>query len=72
LKILNADRLSKVFKTVERVYLVERFWIELEEVWVEELNSGDCGLETCNSGSDYNVFIVYCLPGSIPSMLEPS
>ena len=51
---------------------MERFWIELDEVWVEELNSGDCGLETCNSGSDCNIFIVYCLPGSIPSMLEPS
>ena len=51
---------------------MERFWIELEDVWVEELNSGDCGLETCNSGSDYIVFIVYYLPGSIPNMLEPS
>ena len=36
----------------------------LEDAWVEELNGGDCGLETCNSGSDCNIFIVYCIPSS--------
>ena len=36
---------------------MERFWMKLEEAWVEELNGNDCGLETCSSGSDCDTFI---------------
>lgn len=43
--------MTKISKIVGRAYLVERFWMKLEEAWVEELN-----VVTCNSGSDCDTF----------------
>lgn len=48
--------MTKISKIVGRAYLVERFWMKLEEAWVEELSGSDCGLKTCNSGSDCDTF----------------
>lgn len=36
---------------------MERFWMKLEEVWVEELNGNDCGFEICSFGFDCDTFI---------------
>lgn len=54
--ILNADRLSKIFKTGESL-LGGKILDRVGRVLVEELNSGDCGLGACILDPSCNILL---------------